>query len=92
MRISDISAGMRKLNLQGKIVNMNGFMIVLDDGSGQTFVRYRERQVDTQIEPGDNIQVQNCRVVNYAGILQIRLERDGRIINRTRSRESSTIS
>ena len=92
MRISDISAGMRKLNLQGKIVNMNGFMIVLDDGSGQTFVRYRERQVDAQIEPGDNIQVQNCRVVNYAGILQIRLERDGRIINRTRSRDSSTIS
>ncbi len=92
MKISDISIGMRKLNLQGKIIDMNGFMIVLDDGSGRTFVRYRARNVDTQIEPGDSIRVQNCRVVKYSGILQVRLERDGCIINQTRSSADSLIS
>ena len=81
MRINDMSVGMRKVNLQGKIADMNGFMIVLDDGSGRTFVRYREKDLDSKIKTGDRIQVQKCRVVNYSGILQVRLERGGRIIN-----------
>jgi len=84
MRISEIAAGMRKVNLQGKIVDMNGFMIVLDDGSGRTFVRYRAKDLDTQVKTGDRIQVLNGRVVNYSGILQIRLERGGRIVNLSR--------
>jgi len=81
MKISDISVGMRKVNLQGKIADMNGFMIVLDDGSGRTFVRYREKDLDSRIKTGDRIQVLRCHVVNYSGILQVRLERSGRIIN-----------
>jgi hypothetical protein len=81
MKISDISVGMRNVNLQGKIADMNGFMIVLDDGSGRTFVRYREKDLDSGIRTGDRIQVLRCHVVNYSGILQVRLERGGRIIN-----------
>lgn len=92
MKISDISVGMRKVNLQGKIADMNGFMIALDDGSGRTFVRYRAKDLDSEIETGDNIQVQNCRVVNYSGILQVKLERDGRIINRSRARPHTTVT
>jgi len=84
MRIGDIAVGMRKVTLQGKIVDMNGFMIVLDDGSGRTFVRYRAKDLDNEIKTGDRIQVQNGRVVNYSGILQIRLERGGRIVNLSR--------
>jgi len=84
MKIGEIAVGMRKVTLQGKIVDMNGFMIVLDDGSGRTFIRYRAKDLDTQIKTGDRIQVQNGRVVNYSGILQIRLERGGRIVNLSR--------
>jgi len=92
LRISDINVGMRKVNLQGKIMDMNGFMIVLDDGSGRTFVRYRAKDVDGEIQTGDRIQVQNCRVVNYSGILQVRLERDGRIVNLSKSPAKLRIS
>jgi len=84
MKIGEIAVGMRKVTLQGKIVDMNGFMIVLDDGSGRTFIRYRAKDLDTQIKTGDRIQVYNGRVVNYSGILQIRLERGGRIVNLSR--------
>jgi uncharacterized protein (AIM24 family) len=81
MRISDIAVGMRRVNLQGKIVDMNGFMIVLDDGSGRTFIRYRAKDLETEVKTGDRIQVLNSRVVNYSGIMQVRLERGGRIVS-----------
>jgi hypothetical protein len=58
---------------------MNPFMIVLEDETGRTFVRYRTRNVIDPISIGDYVDVQNCTVVNYSGILQVRVEPSGRI-------------
>ena len=45
MKIKDISDSIRNISIQGKIVDMNAFMILLDDGSGKIFVRYRSRDL-----------------------------------------------
>ena len=79
MKIGEIRVGMRKTALQGSIVDMNPFMIVLEDETGRTFVRYRARNVIDPIAIGDDVDVQNCTVVNYSGILQVRVEPSGRI-------------
>ena len=80
LKIKDISDGVRNVSIQGKIVDMNAFMILLDDGSGKIFVRYRSRDLADPLAIGDRIRVQKCRARIYSGILEIRLERSGRII------------
>lgn len=59
---------------------MNAFMILLDDETGKIFVRYRSRDLADTLAIGDRIRVQKCRGRIYAGILEIILERSGRII------------
>ena len=78
-KIGEIRVGMRKTALQGRIVDMNPFMIVLEDETGRIFVRYRTRNVIDPIATGDYVDIQNCTVVNYSGILQVRVEPSGRI-------------
>ena len=79
MKIGEIRVGMRKTALQGRIVDMNPFMIVLEDETGRAFVRYRARNVIDPIAVGDHVDIQNCTVVDYSGILQVRVEPSGRI-------------
>ena len=55
-------------------------IIIIDDGSGKIFVRYRSRDLADPLAIGDRIRVQKCRARIYSGILEIRLERSGRII------------
>ena len=75
MKISEIQNGMKKIDIQGKIVNMNESMLVLDDGSGSTFVRYNNRNLVEPVQKGDSVSVKNGDVVNYSGILQVKLSR-----------------
>jgi len=79
MRIGDIENGMRHVNIEGKIVNMNCYMLVVDDESGRTFVRYSRRNLENPVEIGNHVKIYNCQAVNYSGILQLRMERKGRI-------------
>jgi len=79
MRIADIENGMRHVNIEGKIVNMNGYMLVVDDESGRTFVRYSRRNLENQIETGNHVRIHDCQAVCYSGILQLRMQPGGRI-------------
>ena len=79
MRIADIENGMRHVNIEGKIVNMDGYMLVVDDDSGRTFVRYSRRNLENQIEKGSHVKIHDCLVVNYSGILQLKMHPKGRI-------------
>jgi len=38
MRIDEIREGMRHIHIEGKIVDMNQYMLVVDDDTGRTFV------------------------------------------------------
>jgi RNase P/RNase MRP subunit p29 len=79
MRIADIENGMRHVNIEGKIVNMNGYMLVVDDESGRMFVRYSRRNLEKQIEKGNRVRISNCQAVSYSGILQLRIQPNGHI-------------
>jgi RNase P/RNase MRP subunit p29 len=79
VRIEDIRNGMRNIHIEGKIVDMNQFMLVLDDESGRTFVRYNYRNLVKPVQKGDYVKVDNGQAVNYSGILQLKLPRNGQI-------------
>jgi len=79
VRIEDIRNGMRNIHIEGKIVDMNQFMLVLDDESGRTFVRYNYRNLVKPVQKGDYVKVDNGQAVNYSGILQVKLPRNGQI-------------
>ncbi len=79
MKISEIQSGMRKVCVEGKIVNMNNYMLVVDDESGRIFVRYSRRNLDSQIEKGSSVKIFDCQAVNYSGILQLRTGNKGHI-------------
>ena len=87
MDICDIRSNMGHVNIKGKIVNFNRWMIVIDDKSGRTFVRYKRsrrtgeewQKMLEQIKIGNLVSVQDCCSVNYSGILQLKLSPKGRI-------------
>ena len=70
---------MRNIHLEGKIVDMNQFMLVIDDESGRTFVRYNYRNLAKPVQKGDYVRIDNGEAVNYSGILQVKLPRNGSI-------------
>jgi len=78
-RIDEIRNGMRNIHLEGKIVDMNQFMLVIDDESGRTFVRYNYRNLAKPVQKGDYVRIDNGEAVNYSGILQVKLPRNGSI-------------
>jgi hypothetical protein len=82
MKISEIRTGMANVCLEGKIVNMNNYMLVVDDESGRIFVRYSHRNLANQIEKGNIVKICNCQAVNYSGILQLRTGHKGYIVLR----------
>ena len=82
MRIADIQKGIRHVNIEGKIVNMDGYMLVVDDESGRTFVRYSRRNLENEIEKGSHVRIHDCIAVNYSGILQLKMQPKGRITRR----------
>jgi len=79
MRIADIQNGMRHVNIEGKVVNMNNYMLVIEDDSGRTFVRYSRRNLEEQIETGNHVRIYDCEAVCYSGILQLKMRPSGRI-------------
>ncbi len=79
MRIADIQNGMRHVNIEGKVVNMNNYMLVIEDDSGRTFVRYSPKNLEEQIETGNHVRISDCEAVCYSGILQLKMRSSGRI-------------
>jgi RNase P/RNase MRP subunit p29 len=79
MRIDELRNGMRNIQIEGKIVDMNHFMLVLDDKTGRTFVRYNYRNLAKSVQKGDSVKIDNGLAVNYSGILQLKLPRSGTI-------------
>ncbi len=79
MKIEDIRNGTRNIHIEGKIVDMNQFMLVIEDESGRTFVRYNYRNLAQPIKKGDYVKIDNGQAVNYSGILQLKLPRNGSI-------------
>ncbi len=79
MRIEDIHNGMRNIHIEGKIVDMNQFMLVLDDETGRTFVRYNYRNLAKPAQKGYYVKIDSGQAVNYFGILQLKLPRNGSI-------------
>jgi RNase P/RNase MRP subunit p29 len=79
VRIEEIRNGMRNIHIEGKIVDMNQFMLVLDDETGRTFVRYNYRNLAKPVQKGDYVKIDNGQAVNYSGILQLKLPRNGSI-------------
>lgn len=88
MNISEIRPGMGNVDIEGKIVGMNEFMLAVNDKTGQTFVRYSRsyrsedewRKLQANLKIGNYVKITNCEVVNYHGILQLKLTRKGQII------------
>jgi len=70
---------MRNIHIEGKIVDMNQFMLVLEDDTGRAFVRYNYRNLAKPVQKGDYVKVANGEAVNYSGILQLKLPRNGSI-------------
>jgi len=70
---------MRNIHIEGKIVDMNQFMLVIEDETGRTFVRYNYRNLTKPVQKGDYVRVANGEAVNYSGILQLKLPRNGSI-------------
>jgi RNase P/RNase MRP subunit p29 len=70
---------MRNLHIEGKIVDMNQFMLVIEDETGKTFVRYNYRNLAKPVQKGDYVKIDNAEAVNYSGILQLKLPRNGTI-------------
>ena len=81
MDISEIRDNMEHVTIEGMIINFDRHVIVIDDKSGRTFVRYNRRgrmreawqKMLEQIKIGNRIRVQDCYSVNYSGILQLKM-------------------
>lgn len=82
MRIADIENGMRHVNIEGTIVNMNSYMLVVDDESGRMFVRYSRRNLENQVRTGNRVRIHDCQAICYSGILQLKMQPKGRIVLR----------
>jgi len=78
---------MGSVDIEGEIVNMNGFMLAVSDKTGQTFVRYykkytpaRDREkIKANLKIGNIVKITNCQVVKYHGIIQLKLQRNGEV-------------
>ena len=89
MNINEICEGDGSVDIEGKIVNMNEFMLVVKDKTGQIFVRYPRKyrptdewqQLLTKLKVGNTIKLTCCAVVNYHGILQLKLTRKGKVFD-----------
>ncbi len=79
LRIENLDSGMRNVAIEGKVVNMNPWMLVIEDESGQAFVRYRQRNLKTPVVIGDRVKIKNARTVNWSGILQLKLDSNGEV-------------
>ena len=86
-KIGSISKLMSNVTIEGNIVNFNGFMIVVDDESGRTFVRYRKylksndkwHESLNQIKIGNLVRIENCEPVCYHGIIQLKMNKKSHI-------------
>lgn len=89
MDIKDIRQGMGNVDIKGKIVDMNRWMLSVNDRTGQIFVRYRRnyrtpdkwQKLQANLKIGKNVKITNCEVVFYHGILQLELARKGEVFS-----------
>ncbi len=79
LKIENLDSGMRNVSIEGKVVNMNPWMLVIEDESGQAFVRYRQRNLRTPVMIGDRVKIKNARTVQWSGILQLKLDSNGEV-------------
>jgi hypothetical protein len=87
VNICEIRSGMKDTNIEGKIVDMNKFMLLMKDRTGQIFVRYWRNfrsmedwaDLKSKLEIGNNIKIANCDAVDIHGILQLKLTRKGQV-------------
>ncbi|MFH1328066.1 MAG: hypothetical protein ABIH76_04360 [Candidatus Bathyarchaeota archaeon] len=87
MDISEIHRNMPNVNIEGEIVDMNAFMLLVKDKTGSTFVRYRKRyrkreewqKMVANLKTGNFVKLTECEVVNYHGILQLQLALKGTV-------------
>jgi len=78
---------MGNVDIEGNIVDKNSFMMLIRDKTGQIFFRYSRKfmpRVDYQklrygMDIGSNVKISDCDVVNWQGILQLKLTRQGQV-------------
>ena len=89
VNINEICQSDGSVDIEGKIINMNEFMLVVKDKTGQIFVRYPRKYRPTdewqllldKLKIGNAIKLTGCAVVNYHGILQLKLTRKGKVFD-----------
>jgi len=87
VNICEIRPYMGSVDIEGEIVDMNAFMLALNDRTGQIFVRYyqkygpteEQKKLKANLKIGNIVKITNCQVVNYHGIIQLRLTRKGEV-------------
>jgi hypothetical protein len=87
VNICEICPGMKNTNIEGKIVDMNKFMLLVSDKTGQIFVRYWRnfrpneewQNLLSKLKIGNKVRITNCDAVNLQGILQLKLTRKGEV-------------
>ncbi len=78
---------MENVDIEGKIVDKNNFMILISDKTGQIFVRYWRnfrpkeewQKLLSNLKIGNKVKITNIDVANYVGILQLKLSRKGQV-------------
>ncbi len=87
MNICEIRLGMENVDIEGKIVDKNSFMMLIRDKTGQIFFRYRKKftprvqwqKIRYGLEIGNKVKITNVDAVNYGGIFQLTLTRKGQV-------------
>ena len=87
MNICEICPGMKNVDVEGKIVDKNDFMLLISDKTGQIFVRYWRdwrpweewQKLLSNLKIGNKVKIINCDAVKLQGILQLKLTRKGQV-------------
>ena len=87
MNIREIRPGMKNADVEGKIVDKNGFMLLISDKTGQIFVRYWRnyrpweewQKLLSNLKIGNKVKITNVDAANYREILQLKLTRKGQV-------------
>ena len=91
MNIREVEPNMKNVDIEGKIVDKNDFMLLVSDKTGQIFVRYWRnfrpneewQKLLSKLKIGNKVRITNCDAVNLQGILQLKLTRKGEVTQLT---------
>ena len=87
MDICEICLGMENVDIEGKIVDKNNFMLLIRDKTGQIFFRYRTKflprvvwqKIRDDLDIGNKVKITSADAVKYGGIFQLKLTRKGQV-------------